>query len=285
MAKKGLGKGLEALLPENIEEVYSSSAGIHELKLTSIEPNKNQPRKNFDDDKIEALADSIKQHGIIQPIIVTDKGNGFYGIIAGERRWRAAKKAGLKTVPVIIKEYSSDEAAQIALIENLQREDLNSIEEALGYKSLIDEYKMTQEAISQKIGKSRSAIANSLRLLTLDKNIQKLIINGELTSGHARAVLSLTNKNLQNALIKRIIDDELNVRQAETLAKQLLKASPKKTKKTTPQNIELEALENRLSSSFGTKVKISQGTKKSKIEIEYYNNDDLERILSLLNLN
>ncbi len=286
MAKKGLGKGFDAFFDSEIQSNIDSDQNIKELKLTAIEPNKKQPRKSFDEDKIEVLAQSISEHGLIQPIIVTDNGNGFYSIVAGERRWRAAKKAGLKTVPVIIKEYSTEEAAQIALIENLQREDLNPIEEAYGYKSLMDEFKMTQEDISKKIGKSRSAIANSLRLLNLDDDLKSYVISGEITEGHARAVLSLTEKNLRKALISKIISENLNVRQAEALAKQLVKKTPKKkSEPASALQIELESLSSRLSSAFGTKVSIHNGAKKGKIEIEYYNNEDLDRILNILNIN
>ena len=281
MAKKGLGRGLQGLFPEeNIFDTEGQSE-ILERKLSEIEPNKNQPRKDFNQEKIDALADSIKEHGIIQPIVVTPTAAGRYSIVAGERRWRAAKKAGLSTVPVIIKDYTQEQIAQIALIENLQREDLNPIEEALGYQSLLDEFNLTQEIISQKIGKSRSAIANSLRLLTLEDSIKKLLISGEITGGHARAILSLTDTQMRLALAKRIIEDNLNVRQAEAIAKQLQKQpKEKQEKKKSPLQIELEALETQISSLLGNKVKISQSTKKGKIEIEYYGNQDLERILN-----
>lgn len=285
MAKKGLGKGLNAFFTAEIQDEFEDKQNIKELRLSEIEPNKKQPRQNFDEEKIDALAQSIAEHGLIQPIIVTDKGNGFYGIVAGERRWRAAKKAGLKTVPVIIKEYSTEEAAQIALIENLQREDLNPIEEAMGYKSLLDEFNMTQESISKKIGKSRSAIANSLRLLSLNEDIMALVISGEISEGHARAVLSLPTKELRDALVSKIISDSLNVRQAEALAKQLIKKTPiKAPAEKSDIQIELDALGDKLSAAFGTKVKIQNGAKKGKIEIEYYNNEDLDRILKILNI-
>lgn len=289
MAKRGLGKGLDTFFetktPEN-EIKTENKNGIVNMKINSVEPNKNQPRKTFDADKIAALAESISEHGLIQPIVVTENKNGNYTIVAGERRWRAAKKAGLKEIPTVIKEYSDREIAEVALVENLQREDLNPIEEALGYRSLLDDYNLTQELISQKIGKSRSAIANSLRLLSLDDQIKKLLISGEISSGHARAILSLETPELRLALVKRIIEDNLNVRQAEGIAKQLNKKRPPKAKKeTTANDIELEHIENRIASALGTKVKISSSKKRGKIEIEYYGNDDLDRILNMLNLN
>lgn len=285
MAKKGLGKGFDAFFENEIKELSESGEAVHELKISEIEPNRRQPRKAFDEEKIEALGESIKEHGLIQPIVVVRNKHGMYSIVAGERRWRAAKKAGLKTVPVVIKDYSEEEAAQVALIENLQREDLNAIEEAQGYKSLIDEYEMTQEEISKTIGKSRSAIANSLRLLSLDNKIQKLVIDGKLSGGHARAVLSIPDSEGRVFLAQKIIDEELNVRQAEAIAKQMLNRKPKpKSVKKSEMQIELEALSGRLSESFGTRVKIQGGAKKGKIEIEYYNNEDLDRILGMFNI-
>ena len=212
------------------------------------------------------------------------KNGDRYKIVAGERRWRAAKSAGLTTIPAVIRNYSDSEVAQIALIENLQREDLNPIEEAVGYKTLIDKFKMTQEDVSSKIGKSRSAIANSIRLLSLDEPIQSKLITGEITSGHARALLSIEDKETRLILLDSILEKGLNVRQTETLAKQLQKAVPVKKKKIIDEQVmaEIEAAENRLSSHFGTKVKLIHNEKRGKIEIEYYGNDDLERILQLL---
>ena len=279
MAKKGLGKGLGALYTPVVEE-----KGISELKINQVEPNSNQPRKTFDKEKLEILAESIKEHGLIQPIIVTKSDDDMYTIVAGERRWRAAKRAGLTTIPVVIKEYSSQAITEVALIENLQREDLNPIEEALGYRSLIDEYSLTQEEISKRIGKSRSAIANSLRLLSLEDELQKYLISGEISEGHARAILSLDGIVLREFLLNRIIDDGLNVRQAEKLAKDLQKVKEEKKKEVTATDIEIERIKNKLEQGFGTKVKIQNGPKKGKIEIEYYGNEDLERILSLFNI-
>lgn len=281
MAKKGLGRGLTSLLPEEEPKIEEqSSKDVLEVRINEIEPNRKQPRKAFDDEKINALAQSIQEHGIIQPIVITPSGtSGLYTIVAGERRWRAAKKAGLTSVPAVIRSYNEEQIAEIALIENLQREDLNPIEEALGYHTLLEEFHLTQERISQQIGKSRSAIANSLRLLSLEEPIQKLLVQGEITGGHARAILSLEDSKLRIVLAKRILDENLNVRQAESLAKQLQRA-PKKEKEKTAYAIELEAIQENLSSRLGTKVKIIHGAKKGKIEIEYYGDQDLERILS-----
>lgn len=291
MAKKGLGKGLNSLFnEEDIEEVTSeitksSEGDIKKVRMSLIEPNKKQPRRHFDEEKITALADSIKEHGLIQPIIITPSDNNMYKIVAGERRWRAAKKANLKEIPAVIRKYSEEQVAEIALIENLQRENLNPIEEAIGYNLLMDEFNLTQELISQRVGKSRSAIANSLRLLSLEDEIQKMLILGTLTSGHARAILSLDDKELRIALSKRIIEDNLNVRQAEALAKQLQKEKPQKKKsEKTAYDIEIEKIQNTLSSAMGTKVRINHTAKKGKIEIEYYGNEDLERVLGFFNI-
>lgn len=286
MAKTGLGKGLGALFTEENPVSIESPSGILELNIVEVEPNKNQPRKTFDEEKLNALADSIREHGLIQPIIVTKNSLGTYSIVAGERRWRAAKKAGLAKIPAVVKEYSDQTVTEIALIENLQREDLNPIEEAQGYKALMDEFALTQEQISQRIGKSRSAIANSMRLLSLEDELQQKVISGEISEGHARAALSLDSGVLREFLINRIIEDGLNVRQAENLARELQK-EPKSRKSSTQSSaydIEIERLQEKLSSGFGTKVKIQHKAKKGKIEIEYYGNEDLERILQLFNI-
>ena len=289
VAKRGLGKGLKSMLGDNnqIEQENIPKKDVQMLKTALIEPNRNQPRKLFDDEKLTALADSIKEHGLIQPIIVTPASGDMYRIVAGERRWRASKKAGLKEIPVVIRDYSDEQAAEIALIENLQREDLNPIEEALGYRSLLEDYSFTQELVSRRVGKSRSAVANSLRLLSLDEQIQKLLISGDISSGHARAILSVDDDEARLALTKRIIGDGLNVRQAEALSKQIQKKAPPKKKekreKKDAYSIELEKIQDRLSEYFGTRVKITHTAKKGKIEIEYYGNDDLERLLGIIN--
>jgi len=281
--KKGLGKGLDVFFSESPAEELDAKEGIIEVKITEIEPNKKQPRKTFDKEKISALSESIKEHGLIQPIVVTKNTNGMFTIVAGERRWRAAKEAKLRTVPVIIKEYSKEQSAEIALIENLQREDLNAIEEALGYRALMDEFNMTQEEVSQKIGKSRSAVANSLRLLALDDATKKLLSEGVISGGHARALLAVADSSARAELAEKIADEGLSVRDAELLAKKasVKKAKPASKNKSAVQ-IELDALGAKLSETFGTKVKILSGARKGKIEIEYYGNEDLDRILSLL---
>ena len=283
MAKKGLGKGLGTIFGDESEKIEEGS--VLDVKISLVEPNENQPRKNFDKEKLEALSQSLKENGMIQPIIVTKSASGRYKIVAGERRWRAAKAAGFSEVPVIVKEYSDQTVTEVALVENLQREDLNPVEEALGYKNLCDLYGLTQEEVSQKVGKSRSAVANSMRLLSLNKTIQKYLISGEISEGHARAALSLDSEELREFLINQVINSSLNVRQAENLAKQLQK-EPKKKRDTKSDvyKIELERIEKRISDGLGTKVKISHGAKKGKIEIEYYGNDDLERLLDLLKI-
>ena len=280
--KKGLGKGLGTLFNEDFDAPQES--GVIEVKINQVEPNKNQPRKSFDKEKLAALSESIKEHGMIQPIVVTKNDNGKYTIVAGERRWRASKLCGLTTIPVIIKDYSKQTVTEIALIENLQREDLNPIEEALGYKELCDVYDMTQEQISQKIGKSRSSIANAMRLLALEKEFQQKLISGEISEGHARCALSLEGFALREFLLNQVVKNGLNVRQTEILAKQLQKTETKKPPQTKNDAYELEIkkIADLLSQDFGTKVTISNGRKKGKIEIEYYGNEDLDRILKIL---
>ncbi len=284
--KKGLGRGMNSLFPE--EEIIKETPSVQSdmnLKLTQIEPNRRQPRKDFDKEKIDALAESIAEHGLIQPIVVMESKPGRYIIVAGERRWRAAKQAGLKEVPVVVREYTPEEAAEIALIENLQREDLNPVEEALGYKSLIEEYNMTQEEVSRKIGKSRSAVANTIRLLALEDKFLDYLKYGEISGGHARALLSLNDKKSREELVERIISEDLNVRQTENLVRIMLRHKDKPKKETNTQyDIEMTALGEKLSSKFGTKVSFKKGARKSKIEIEYYNDSDLDRIIQLLNI-
>lgn len=277
MAKKGLGKGLDALFAEEEKQ------GVTEVKITEVIPNKDQPRKAFDEEKLQTLADSIQEHGLIQPIIVTQKGEG-YVIVAGERRWRAAKKAGIKKIPVIIRDYTDLAVKEVALIENLQREDLNPIEEALGYRALMDEYSLTQEEISVRLGKSRSAIANSVRLLTLDDFTKDKLISGEISEGHARCALSIPAGVVREFFINRIIEDGLNVRQAERLAKDLTKQPEVKPNDpmSSAYKIEMERISKSLAQYLGTKVKLSGNNKKGKIEIEYYGNADLERLLELI---
>ena len=277
MTKKGLGKGLDALFAED------SKDGVIEVKLTEVMPNRNQPREFFDEDALSALSDSIKEYGVIQPIIVNKTDNGYI-IVAGERRWRAAKMAGLKTIPVIVREYDARAAAEIALVENLQREDLNPIEVAEGYRSLMDEYNLTQEEISTRLGKSRSAVANSVRLLSLDGDTKSRLIAGDISEGHARCALSLPQGVVREFFVNQIVEQGLNVRQAEILAKELAKTPSKKDKKSVSSayKIELERISARLQQRFGTKVTLLGTQKKGRLVFEYYGDRDLERLLALL---
>lgn len=275
MSKKGLGRGLGALIAADIED----DSSVKELKLNQVEPNIDQPRKKFDDEKLSQLADSIKQHGVVQPIIVRKDGD-VYRIVAGERRWRAARIAGLSTIPAIVKDISNKEVMEIALIENLQREDLNPVEEAEAYERLITEYKMTQEEISKAVGKSRSAIANSVRLLGLSQSVRTFLINGELTSGHARALLAIEDEDEQEKLALKIINEGLNVRETERLIKRM---AQKRTPPKTPVLAEeYKYIEDKLKNIFGTKVTLRHNKNKGKITIEYYSNDELERILDMV---
>jgi len=274
MVKKGLGKGLGALISTD----DTNESGIMEIRINEIEPNLEQPRKNFDEEKLAKLAESIRKQGVIQPIIVKRE-NDIYKIVAGERRWRAARLAGLETIPAIVKDISSKEVMEIALVENLQRQDLNPLEEADAYEKLIKEYNMTQEELSSIIGKSRSAIANTLRLLTLDDTIKKYIIDESITSGHARALVSIEDKELQHAILKEILDKQLSVRETEMLIKKM--STVKKIKKQKVKNENFIEIEEKLKSILGTKVQITSKNKKGKIMIEYYSDDDLNRILDM----
>ncbi len=272
-----MGKGLGALIPEGEESDRNS---IVEIKITDIEANDKQPRKAFNDATLADLSESIKEHGVVQPIIVRKLGSS-YQIVAGERRWRAARLAGKKTIPAIIKECSNLEVMELALIENLQREDLNSIEEAMAYKSLIEEYNMTQEEISKKIGKSRPAIANSLRLLQLPQEIKNMIAEGKISQGHARALLSISEEKKQLDMAEKIIAQQLNVRQIEKLAKDT-KQKKKKEVLTDAYQIEINQLEERLRAVLGTKVTIHHRKNRGSIEIEYYSDEEFDRIFELL---
>jgi ParB family chromosome partitioning protein len=273
MMKKGLGKGLGALISnESIED----SDGIIELRVNEIEPNSGQPRKSFDDEKLVQLADSIRQHGIIQPIIVK-KENNTYIIVAGERRWRAAKLAGLTKVPVLIKDFTEKQVMEVALIENLQREDLNPIEEADAFLHLMNEYDLTQEQIAETIGRSRSAIANTIRLLGLSNDVKKYIVSGDLTSGHARTLVIIQDESLQKTAAEYIIQNRLSVRETENYIKSILKK--KEVKKTNKENADFKDVEDRLKNILGTKVKLNFNNNKGKITIEYYSSDELDRLL------
>lgn len=277
MIKRGLGKGLGAL----ISSANSEETGVKEIKINDIEPNINQPRKNFNDEKLLQLSESIKQHGIVQPIIVKKEAD-IYRIVTGERRWRAARIAGLTMVPVIIKELSNRQVMEVALIENLQREDLNAIEEAEAFERLIKEYKMTQEEVSIAVGRSRSAIANSIRLLGLSEKIKSFVINGELSSGHARAIITIQDSTLQQKAAEEVILKNINVRETEKLVKKYL--SHKIKLKPQQKKAELIEIEDKLKNIFGTKVQLVSNNKKGKILIEYYSMDELDRILELVAL-
>lgn len=281
--KKGLGKGLDSLFEDNTIDLEESKKADATLRLSQIEPDKNQPRKHFEEDAMEQLAASIKAHGLIQPIIVTPIGDDRYRIIAGERRWRACRMAGLEEAPVLIREYSAQEISEISLIENLQREDLNPIEEALGYRNLMELYGMTQEKIAETVSKSRSAVANTLRLLALPEQILDFIKTAELSAGHARALLSVEDADTQLALANRIITEGLSVRQAEELVKKT-KKEPKPTITTDPAVAQaLRELETRASAKVGNKVTIHHKPgNKGKVEIQYHSVDELEKIIEIL---
>lgn len=284
MKKTGvLGKGLSSLIPEN-DFQDSDNDQVINVDINLIKPNKDQPRKHFDNEKLIELANSIKEHGIIQPIVVR-KEDRVYVIIAGERRWRAAKLLNLKEVPVITKELSDVEVVQISLIENIIREDLNPIEEATAYKRLLDDFNLTQENISKQVSKSRSAIANSLRLLNLDERIQGYLIEGVLSEGHGRSILSLENKDDQYVVAQKVIDENLNVRQTELLVRNYYKDNNKKEIIKKEDNIFYKDIKLKLENHFNTKVSISNNSKnKGKIEIEYYSQEDLQRIIEILNI-
>lgn len=277
MNKKGLGKGLGALISSASEE--NGSGGVVELKINEIEPNVGQPRKKFDDQKLMQLSDSIKEHGIVQPIIVRREDN-IYKIVAGERRWRAARLAGLSSVPVIIKDVSNKQVMEMALIENIQREDLNPIEEAEAYERLLNEYNMTQEELSKSIGKNRSTIANIIRLLALCEKVKESVINGEISNGHARALLSIEEKEIQEKVCTEIIEKSLNVRETENLVKRIL-TNRNEIKRVKNDDENIIKIEDDLKKIFGTKVKLFNKNKKGKIMIEYYSNDELERLLEI----
>ncbi|MFZ5968709.1 MAG: ParB/RepB/Spo0J family partition protein [Bacillota bacterium] len=282
--KGGLGKGLNALIPENRiqnDRGKGEKGEIFKAEINSIKPNRNQPRKEFDPDKIASLVESIKLHGIIQPIVVRPISNG-YEIVAGERRWRASREAGLKEIPCIVKELDDKQGMEIALIENLQREDLNAIEEAMAYKGLIDNFQMTQEQISAAIGKSRSNIANTLRLLNLDGDVKNMVVKNEITSGHARALLRLEDSDVQKKTAKEVKEKNMSVRETEDFVTLLLQNKEKKIKRKKEKDHTLYFIEESLKAVFGTKVNVIKGKKKGKIEIEYYSEEELERLVGLL---
>ena len=279
MAKKtGLGKGLDALFANNIEdEEIKDNEVIEKLKVTEVEPNRNQPRKNFDEEALDELSESIKRYGVIQPIIVVKK-DDYYEIVAGERRWRASKKAGLKEIPAIVREGNERKNKEIALIENVQREDLNAYEKALGIKELMDEYELTQQEVSEILGKSRSSIANTVRLLNLDERVLEFVKQGKLAEGHARTLLAIEDKDKQYQMAVKMIEKGATVRDFEK------NVNYKKNMKKKDEKYEaiFRDIENSFQGFFGTKVKLEPGKRKGKIVIEYTSNDDLERILELI---
>lgn len=287
--KSGLGKGLDSLIPEaNIKKEAvkkEENTGDVKIKITKIEPNREQPRKNFEEDSLLELSESIKQFGVIQPLIVQEK-NGLYEIIAGERRWRAAKIAGLKEVPVIIKKYSEQEIVEISLIENIQRENLNPIEEALAYKKLLTEFNLKQDEIAERVSKSRTAVTNSMRLLKLDERVQQMVIDDKISTGHARALISIEDNELQYNIANRIFDEKLSVRDIEKIVKKLLSEDKEEIKEKvneTDNTFIYKNIEDRITSIVGTKVTVNnKKNNKGKIEIEYYSADELERIFDLL---
>ncbi len=309
MAKMGLGRGLDSLIPKKVDsniqthtengktaeasvnaKIERDGENVVSLRLSKVEPNKEQSRKTFEEESLNELAQSIKQFGIIQPIVVCQK-DDYYEIIAGERRWRAAKLAGLSEIPAIIKDYEEKERAEVSLIENIQRENLNPIEEAAAYKQLIDEYNLTQESLAERVSKSRTAIANTMRLLKLSGDVQKLVVDGKLSNGHARALLGIEDEKEQCEAARKIVEENLTVRQTEELVKELTSAETsvsKTTKKKSKNKDEYiyKDLEKQLTDALGTKVKIAQKEKGGgKIEISYFSDYDLDRIYRQLNNN
>lgn len=283
MASRGLGKGLDALIPTGDTVSSNTKQAETIVKITKVEPNREQPRKNFDEDALQELADSIKQFGLLQPILVQDR-KDYYEIIAGERRWRAAKLAGLKEVPVIIRNYSNQEIVEISLIENIQREDLNPIEEALAYKRLLEEFNLKQDEVAERVSKSRTTVTNSMRLLKLCDGVQQMIIDDMLSTGHARALIPIEDADEQLRLAQRIFDEKLSVREVEKIVKAILNPEKKENKEDQiSQSIQYiyQEIENKLKEKLSRKVQITSKGKNGagKIEIEFYSNDDLDRLI------
>lgn len=293
--KKGLGKGLDSLIPDNksmksvtsektveSKEDAAAKSGVQVMKINEVEPNRDQPRKNFDEDALLELSDSIKQFGVLQPLLVR-KRKDYYEIIAGERRWRAAKLAGVKEVPVIEKEYTDQEILEIGLIENIQRENLNPIEEAIAYKRLLEEFNLKQDEVAERVSKSRTAVTNSMRLLKLSDKVQQMIIDDMISTGHARALLAIDDPELQYTLANKIFDEKLSVRETEKLVKEIKNPKKPKEKKPVANSFIYQNLEEKMKSVFGTKVSIaSKGKGKGKIEIEYYSDDELEHLFDMM---
>jgi len=293
--KSGLGKGLDSLIPNKKNDISDSKvekkqekendspkSGEIMVRINEVEPNRDQPRKDFDEDALMELADSIRQFGILQPLLVQKKKN-YYEIIAGERRWRAAKLAGIKEVPIIVKDYTDQEIVEISLIENIQRENLNPIEEAMAFKRLLQEFQLKQDEVAEKVAKSRTAITNSLRLLKLDERVQEMVIEGKLSSGHARAIISIEDKEKQYMVAQKIFDEKLNVRDVEKLVKNIDKLD-KPVEKSKPENdFVYRDFEEKLKKIMGTQVVIkNKNNNKGKIEIQYYSQAELERIYDML---
>lgn len=289
--KSGLGKGLDVLIQANDEMLETIAPqndkknGETILKINDIEPNREQPRKVFNEDALEELAESIREHGVIQPLLV-QKEKDYYRIIAGERRWRAAKKAGLKEIPVIIKDYTEQQIVEISLIENIQREDLNPIEEAMAYKKLSEEFSLKQDEVAERVSKSRATITNSMRLLKLDERVQGLLIEDMISTGHARALLAIADKEDQYNMAMKIFDEKISVRETEKMVQAYNNPKPVKKKEdiiSESEQVIYQKIEENLKEILGTKVSIQRKTKnKGKLEIEYYSNEELERIIELL---
>lgn len=287
----GLGKGLDSLIPDHKtvktterkkQEVEEKKEGEQLININKIEPNHEQPRRNFEEDSLLELADSIKQFGVLQPLIV-QKRHDYYEIIAGERRWRAAKMAGIKEIPVIIKEYTKREAVEIALIENIQRENLNPIEEAMAFKRLLTEFSLKQDEVAERVSKSRTTVTNSMRLLKLDERVQQMIVDDMISTGHARTLLAIEDHEEQYDLANKIFDEKLSVRETEKLIKELKNPKKEKEKKVIEHDFIYKDLEERMKTVMGTKVHVNPKTKgKGKIEIEYYSDEELERIFELI---
>ena len=303
--KSGLGRGLDALFPEKTVQSkpktvktvkeekkvavdtrkssqQETSNGERMMKISMIEPNREQPRKKFDEDALQELSESIKQYGILQPLLVSDK-KDYYEIVAGERRWRAAKMAGLKEVPVVVKEFSTQEIVEISLIENIQREVLNPVEEAMAYKRLIDEFHLKQDEIAERVSKSRTAVTNSMRLLKLDSRVQQMMVDEMISAGHARAILAISDPEQQYNAAMKVFDEKLSVRETEKLVKSILTPTKKKPVVSNPtEDAIYESLEEKMKGITGTRVFIHRKkNNKGKIEIEYYSRDDLDRIIDL----
>ena len=299
--KSGLGRGLDALFPDKTvntkqnekplqdkaaadfkKEKEENNDGVKLIKVSKVEPNRDQPRKKFDEDSLLELSESIKQYGVLQPLLVSDK-KDYYEIIAGERRWRAAKMAGIKEIPVIVREFTNRETVEISLIENIQREDLNPVEEAMAYKRLMEEFHLKQDEIAERVSKSRTAVTNSLRLLKLDPRVQNMVIDEMITAGHARAILGISDPDTQEMVASKVFDNKLSVRETEELVRKILKPVKKKEKISNPaEDAIYESLEEKMKGITGTRVFIHRKkNNKGKIEIEYYSRDDLERIIDL----